>query len=116
MDTETLIGRYTEIRKEKCITQRKLADMSRIPQPAIARLESTSPRGVRIDTLNALLLCMGYTLDIVPITETANSYAAFFEKGKAILDKKMVQKNLKTVESSKSLKSDALKIFDAAGR
>ncbi len=84
MDTTALISKYTGIRKTKKITQRKLADLSNIPQPAIARLESNSPKGVRVDTLNTLLSCLGYTLEIVPIESKESSYSDFLINGASI--------------------------------
>lgn len=61
-----LIGKMIEAREEKGYSQRDLAELSGIKQPAIARIESmrTTPQ---IDTLLKLLAPLGYTLSVVPI-------------------------------------------------
>lgn len=61
-----LIGKLIEARKEKGLSQRELAEISGVNQPAIARLESmrSTPQ---IDTLFKLLSPLGYTLSIVPV-------------------------------------------------
>lgn len=63
-----LIGKMIEAREEKGISQRELAELSGVKQPAIARLESmkTIPQ---IDTLLKLLIPLGYTLSITPISK-----------------------------------------------
>lgn len=67
IDFETaLIGRLIEAREKKGYSQRELAAMSGVRQPAIARLESRKATP-QIDTLIRLLLPLGYTLAIVPI-------------------------------------------------
>lgn len=55
-----------EAREEKGLSQRDLAKISGVKQPAIARLESlkTTPK---IDTLFKVLKPLGYTLSIVPL-------------------------------------------------
>ena len=60
-----LIGKIIEAREEKGLSQRDLADISGVKQPAIARLESmrSTPQ---IDTLFKILSPLGYTLSIVP--------------------------------------------------
>lgn len=62
----SLIKKMVEARESKGITQRELAEMSGVRQPAIARMESmrSTPR---IDTLFKVLHPLGYTLAIVPI-------------------------------------------------
>jgi DNA-binding XRE family transcriptional regulator len=62
----SLIGRMIEAREERGLSQRKLAEISGVKQPAIARLESmkTTPR---IDTLLKVLHPLGYTIEIVPL-------------------------------------------------
>jgi DNA-binding XRE family transcriptional regulator len=62
----SLIGKMIEARESRGITQRELARLSGIRQPAIARLESmrTAPQ---IDTVLRILEPLGYTLEIVPI-------------------------------------------------
>ena len=60
-----LIGKMIEAREEKKLSQRELAELSGIKQPAIARIEKrkSSPQ---IDTVIKLLAPLGYTLSIVP--------------------------------------------------
>ena len=61
-----LIGKMIEAREKKGLSQRELAQISGVKQPAIARLESmkTTPQ---IDTLFKILSPLGYTLSIVPL-------------------------------------------------
>ncbi len=63
-----LIGKIIEAREEKGLSQRELAELSGVKQPAIARLESgmTIPR---VDTLIRLLVPLGKTIAIVPIED-----------------------------------------------
>ena len=63
-----LIGKMIEAREEKGLSQRELAKISGVKQPAIARLESlrTTPQ---IDTLFKVLHPLGYTIEIVPLGE-----------------------------------------------
>jgi len=63
-----LIGKMIEAREEKGLSQRELANLTGIKQPAIARLESlkTTPQ---IDTLFKVLYPLGYTLEIVPVKD-----------------------------------------------
>ncbi len=63
-----LIGKVIEAREAKGISQRELAELSGIKQPAIARLErmQTTPQ---IDTLFKLLRPLGYTIKIVPLED-----------------------------------------------
>lgn len=60
-----LIGKLIEARETKGLSQRDLAKLSGVKQPAIARLESmrSTPK---IDTLFKVLSPLGYTLSIVP--------------------------------------------------
>ena len=70
IDFETaLIGKVIEAREAKGLSQRELAEISGVKQPAIARLESmrSTPQ---IDTLFKVLSPLGYTLSIVPIKES----------------------------------------------
>lgn len=62
-----LIGKMVEAREQKGLSQRELAEISGVKQPAIARLESmkTTPQ---IDTLFKILNPLGYTISIVPLT------------------------------------------------
>lgn len=61
-----LIGKMIEAREKQGLSQRDLAEISGLKQPAVARLESmkTTPR---IDTLFKVLNPLGYTLSIVPL-------------------------------------------------
>ena len=61
-----IIGKMIEAREEKGYSQRKLAEVSGVKQPAIARLESMRATP-QIDTLFKVLYPLGYTLEIVPI-------------------------------------------------
>lgn len=62
----TLIGMMIESRNKKGLSQRELADICGIKQPAIARLESMKVTP-QIDTVFKILGSLGYTLSIVPI-------------------------------------------------
>lgn len=64
-----LIGKVIEAREAKGLSQRELAEISGVKQPAIARLESmrSTPQ---INTLFKVLSPLGYTLSIVPIKES----------------------------------------------
>lgn len=61
-----LIGKVIELRESKGLSQRELAELCGVRQPAIARLESmkTTPQ---IDTLFRILNPLGYTISIVPL-------------------------------------------------
>lgn len=61
-----LIGKMIEAREKKGYSQRELAKLSGVKQPAIARLESMKSTP-RIDTLLKILHSLGYTLSITPI-------------------------------------------------
>lgn len=63
-----LIGKIIEAREAKGLSQRDLAELSGIKQPAIARMESmkTIPK---IDTLFKILSPLGYTLSVTPSTK-----------------------------------------------
>jgi len=62
-----LVGKLIEAREQKGITQKRLAEMSGLKQPAIARIERMK-HTPQIDTLFRLLKPLGYTLAIVPDT------------------------------------------------
>lgn len=64
----SLIGKMIEAREAKGISQRELAELSGVKQPAIARIESmkTTPQ---IDTLLKVLAPLGYTLSITPLQQ-----------------------------------------------
>jgi ribosome-binding protein aMBF1 (putative translation factor) len=61
-----LIGKMIEAREKKGFSQRDLAELSGVKQPAIARLESMKATP-QIDTLLKILAPLGYTLSITPI-------------------------------------------------
>lgn len=61
-----LIGKLIEAREKKGYSQRDLAELSGVKQPAIARLESLKSIP-RVDTLLKLLNPLGYTLSITPL-------------------------------------------------
>ena len=63
----SLIGKMIEAREEKGLTQRELAEISGMKQPAIARLESMRATP-QIDTLFKVLHPLGYTIAIVPLS------------------------------------------------
>ena len=63
-----LIGKMIEAREEMGFSQRELADISGVKQPAIARLESGAAIP-RVDTLIRLLVPLGKTLAIVPLDD-----------------------------------------------
>ena len=63
-----LIGKLIEARETKGLSQRDLAEMCGVKQPAIARLESMKSTP-QIDTLFKVLSPLGYTLSIVPTKE-----------------------------------------------
>jgi len=60
-----LVGKLIEAREQKGISQKRLAEMSGLKQPAIARLERMHATP-QIDTLFKILSPLGYTLSIVP--------------------------------------------------
>lgn len=62
----SLIGKMIEAREQKGLSQRDLAELSGVRQPAIARLESMKSTP-QIDTLFKILAPLGYTLSITPI-------------------------------------------------
>lgn len=62
-----LIGKLIEAREQKGLSQKELAELSGVKQPAIARLESMKAIP-QIDTLFKVLKPLGYTLAIVPDT------------------------------------------------
>lgn len=61
-----LIGKIIEAREKKGLSQRELAKLSGVKQPAIARLESMKVMP-QVDTLLKILIPLGYTLSITPI-------------------------------------------------
>lgn len=63
-----LIRTMIQIREESGLTQSQLAEMCKVKQPVIARMES-SIHSPQIDSLLRILTPMGYTLQIVPIAK-----------------------------------------------
>ncbi|MBO5246795.1 MAG: helix-turn-helix transcriptional regulator [Eubacterium sp.] len=61
-----LIGKMIEAREAKGLSQRELAEISGVKQPAIARMESMKVMP-QIDTLLKVLIPLGYTLEITPL-------------------------------------------------
>ncbi|MCL2851881.1 MAG: helix-turn-helix transcriptional regulator [Defluviitaleaceae bacterium] len=61
-----LIGKMIEAREERGLSQRELAEISGVKQPAIARLETLKDTP-QIDTLFKVLYPLGYTMEIVPL-------------------------------------------------
>ena len=61
-----LIGKMIEAREKKGYSQRELAELSGVKQPAIARMESLKSTP-QIDTLLKILAPLDYTLSITPI-------------------------------------------------
>lgn len=59
-----LIGKMIEIRDELGLTQKKLAELTGLKQPAIARIESMK-NTPNLSTIFKLLKPLGYTLAIV---------------------------------------------------
>jgi transcriptional regulator with XRE-family HTH domain len=70
-----LIGKLIEVRESKGLSQKELADLAGVKQPAIARLESmkTTPQ---IDTLFKILHPLGYTLAVIPDSQPREKKAA----------------------------------------
>ena len=62
----SLIGKMIEAREARGLSQRELAEISGVKQPAIARLESMKAIP-QIDTLLKVLIPLGYTLEITPL-------------------------------------------------
>jgi len=62
----SLIGKMIEAREAKGLSQRELAEISGVKQPAIARMESMKAIP-QIDTLLKVLIPLGYTLEITPL-------------------------------------------------
>lgn len=66
-----LIGKLIEIREDKGISQRELAEICGVKQPAIARIENMKATP-QIDTLFKILSPLGYTLSIIPIEKSSD--------------------------------------------
>lgn len=63
---KNLIRTMVSIREEKGITQMQLAEICKVRQPMIARMES-SAHSPQLDSLLRVLVPLGYTLQIVPL-------------------------------------------------
>lgn len=63
-----LIGKVIEARESQGLSQRDLAELSGIKQPAIARMESMKSIP-KIDTLFKILAPLGYTISITLSTK-----------------------------------------------
>ena len=63
-----LIGKMVEARERQGLSQRELAELSGVKQPAIARLENLRATP-QIDTLFKVLHPLGYTIEIVPLAK-----------------------------------------------
>ena len=74
-----LIGKIIEARETQGLSQRGLAELSGLKQPAIARLESLKSTP-KIDTLFKMLYPLGYTLEIVPVKEKEHLAFDFLEE------------------------------------
>ena len=70
-----LVGKLIEARENKGISQKRLAEMSGLKQPAIARLERMQATP-QIDTLFKVLKPLGYTLAIVPDNQNPKKKSA----------------------------------------
>jgi len=62
----SLIGKMVAAREKSGLSQRELARLSGVKQPAIARMESMRATP-QIDTLLKVLNPLGYTIEIVPL-------------------------------------------------
>ena len=61
-----LIRTMIQIREQQGLTQAKMAELCKMKQPMIARMEK-AVHSPRIDSLLKALVPLGYTLQIVPI-------------------------------------------------
>ena len=61
-----LIGKMIAAREKQGLTQRDLAKISGVKQPAIARIESLRSTPL-LDTLLKVLIPLGYSLEIIPL-------------------------------------------------
>lgn len=63
-----LIRMLIKVREEQGITQAELAEKCNMKQPAIARMENDA-HSPQLDSLLRVLTPLGYTLQIVPVSE-----------------------------------------------
>ena len=68
----SLIGKMVAAREKSGLSQRDLARLSGVKQPAIARMESLRATP-QIDTLLKVLNPLGYTIEIVPINKNTKT-------------------------------------------
>lgn len=61
-----LIRTMIQIREQQGLTQAKMAELCKMKQPMIARMEK-AVHSPRLDSLLKVLVPLGYTLQIVPI-------------------------------------------------
>ena len=66
-----LIKTMVRIREEQGLSQAQLAKMCNMKQPVIARME-TAVHSPQIDSLLKVLIPLGYTLKIEPLTKSNN--------------------------------------------
>lgn len=64
----SVMSKVIEARKQKGMTQKDLADITGLKQPAIARFEKFE-KIPQIDTIFTVLRPLGYKLKVVPIEE-----------------------------------------------
>lgn len=69
---ESLIETMVHIREEQGMSQAQLAEVCNVKQPAIARMEK-GVHSPQVGSLLKLLVPLGYTLKIVPITNSQKS-------------------------------------------
>ena len=69
----SLIGKMVAAREKSGLSQRELARLSGVKQPAIARMESMRATP-QIDTLLKVLNPLGYTIEIVPLKKGVQGY------------------------------------------
>jgi len=65
---KNLIRTLVAVREEKGLTQTDVAEMCNVKQPVIARLEA-STHSPQVDSLLKILVPLGYTLQIVPLSK-----------------------------------------------
>ena len=65
---KNLIRTLVAVREEKGLTQIDVAEMCNVKQPVIARLEA-STHSPQVDSLLKILVPLGYTLQIVPLSK-----------------------------------------------
>jgi len=71
----SLIGKMVAAREKSGLSQRDLARLSGVKQPAIARMENLRATP-QIDTLMRVLNPLGYTIEIVPLKNNSKASKA----------------------------------------